>query len=314
MNLIITICLIAVVVVFLLINRTPNVVEDPILDEVSPRLMQRLTNGKTNVFTYCNHRDFDFKMSWRYPQLKLTYSRPFEYLCIQSLIRNMGRYDVNIIVLNSRNVHNYLPDFPVTFSNDVSTKKTMDLLGAYILERYGGIWISPFTVVMNKDLSDIFRSLQLESIVTFGTSINVDSTTGPVNNLVVGARRRSPVIVKYKRLMESYVSSNRYKYLYNHVNNSPEPLQEAITQTNPSRKHYGVKTDGSYNSNRRKIHMNEYFGKMPLQFMNPTSVQFISVPYNELETDTTYMWIHSTPVKEMIHNNIAIVEILKRQL
>ena len=45
MNLIITICLIAVVVVFFLINRTPNVVEDPILDEVSPRLMQRLTKA-----------------------------------------------------------------------------------------------------------------------------------------------------------------------------------------------------------------------------------------------------------------------------
>mgnify|MGYP001198047722 CR=1 FL=1 len=60
--------------------------------------------------------------------------------------------------------------------------------------------------------------------------------------------------------------------------------------------------------------MNEYFGKMPLQFMNPTSVQFISVPYNELETNTTYMWIHSTPMNELMDNNIAIVEILKRQL
>ena len=60
--------------------------------------------------------------------------------------------------------------------------------------------------------------------------------------------------------------------------------------------------------------MNEYFGKMPLQFLDPSRVDFISIPYEELETDTTYMWIHSTPVYEMIQNNIAIVEILKRQL
>ena len=53
---------------------------------------------------------------------------------------------------------------------------------------------------------------------------------------------------------------------------------------------------------------------MPLQFMNPASVQFISVPYNELETDTTYLWIHSTPIYKMISNNISIVELLKRQL
>ena len=109
MNIIIVICLIAVVFVFIIMNRKPKIVEDPILDEVSPRLIQRLTNGKTNVFTYCNHRDYNFKMSWRYPQLKYNYKRPFEYLCIQSLIRNMSLYNVNIIVLNSRNVHNYLP-------------------------------------------------------------------------------------------------------------------------------------------------------------------------------------------------------------
>tara|TARA_Y100000389_G_scaffold202833_1_gene249390 strand:- start:302 stop:1246 length:945 start_codon:yes stop_codon:yes gene_type:complete len=314
MNIIIVICLIAVVFVFIIINRTPKVVEDPILDEVSPRLMQRLTNEKINVFTYCNDREFNFKMSWRYPQLKYDYTRPFEYLCIQSLIRNMERYDVNIVVLNSRNVHSYLPDFPITFSNDVSKKKTMDLLGAYILERYGGIWISPYTVVLNKDISNILRNVRSNDIVTFGTSINVDSTTGPVNNLVIGARLGSPVIQKYKSLMESFVSSNSYKYLYNHVNSSPEPLQEAISQSNPSRKHYGVETDGSYNINSRKIHIDEYFGKMPLQFLHPSRVDFISIPYEELETDTTYMWIHSTPVKEMIQNNIAIVEILKRQL
>ena len=207
-----------------------------------------------------------------------------------------------------------LPDFPVTFSNDVSNKKTMDLLGAYILEKYGGLWFSPYTVVLKKDISNILTTVRSNDIVTFGTSINVDSTTGPVNNLVIGARKYSPVIVVYKSLMESFVSSNRYKYLYDHVNNSPEPLQEAIAQTNPSRKHYGVETDGSYNINRRKIHIDEYFGKMPLQFLNPTSVQFISVPYQELETDTTYLWVHSTPVNEMIYNNISIVEILKRQI
>ena len=313
MNLIITICIVAVILVIYLINKKPNIIEDPILDEVSPRLMQRLTNGKINVFTYCNHRDFNFKMSWRYPQMKYDYTRPFEYLCIESFIHNMSHYNVNIIILNSHNVHNYLPDFPVTFSNDVSTKRTMDLLGASILERYGGLWFSPYTVLLNKDISNILRNVRSNDIVTFGTSINVDSTTGPVNNLVVGARRQSPVIVVYKSLMESF-SSNRYKYLYNHVNNSPEPLQEAISQTNPTRKHYGVETDGSYNINSRKIHNDEYFGKMPLQFLNPPSVQFISIPYQELETDTTYMWIHSTPINKLINNNIAIVEILKRQL
>jgi len=312
MNLILIICLITVVVIFYFINRKPDIIEEPILDEVSPIFVNRLYNEKTNIFTFCNHRDFNFKMNWRYPQLKYEYTRPFEYICIDSLIKSMETYNnINLVILNSRNVHSYLPDFPITFINDVSPKPTMDLLGAYILERYGGIWFSPFTVSLNKNLSNIFNNIKTNDIVTFGTSINVDSTTGPVNNLVVGARRGSPVIQRYKSLMENYVSSNSYKYLYNHVTNPPEPLQEAISQTNPTRIHYGIETDGSYNINSRKIHIDEYFGKMPLQFIDPKSVQFISIPYQELNINTTYLWIHSTPLHKLFNNNIAIVEIIK---
>ena len=339
MNLIITICLIAVVVVFLLINRTPNKIEDPILDEVSPRLMQRLTNGKINVFTYCNNRDYNFKMSWRYPQLKYNYTRPFEYLCIQSLIHNMGRYDVNIIVLNSRNVHSYLPDFPLTFSNDVSTKRNMDLLGAYILELYGGIWISPFTVVMNKDLSKYFDRLTAKpgtmvtvddgrqlpaygEIFTVGTSSNVTGiyhmNNRIVNNKIIGARRNSEIIRNYKNILEKNMigrSSLNFD-TFNRTQNNIEPLTDAIKSSTKGLGHhsFGEKRDGTVNINLRRIHIDEYFGKMPLQFLYPSRVDFISIPYEELEIDTTYMWIHSTPVKEMIQNNIAIVEILKRQL
>ena len=339
MNIIIVICLIAVVFVFIIINRTPKVVEDPILDEVSPRLMQRLTNGKTNVFTYCNSRDFNFKMSWRYPQLKYDYTRPFEYLCIQSLIRNMERYDVNIVVLNSRNVHSYLPDFPITFSNDVSTKKTMDLLGAYILERYGGIWFSPYTVVMKKDLSRYFNYLTAKpgtmittedgrkipaysEIFTIGTSSNVAGIhhrhSRIVNNKIIGARRNSQIIRNYKNILEKNIigrSSLNFD-TFNRTQNNIEPLTDAIKSSTKGLGHHtlGEKRDGTVNINRRRIHIDEYFGKMPLQFLHPSRVDFISIPYEELETDTTYMWIHSTPVKEMIQNNIAIVEILKRQL
>lgn len=278
-------------------------------------------------------------MNWRYPQLKYDYTRPFEYLCIQSLIRNMGRYDVNIIILNSNNVHNYLPDFPVTFSNDVSTKRTMDLLGAYILERYGGIWISPFTVVMNKDLSKYFNRLRAKpgtmvttedgreipaygEIFTIGTSSNVagiyDSKHRIVNNKIIGARRNSLIIHNYKNILEKNIIGGKSLNFdtFNRTQKNIEPLSDAIVSVTKGLGHhsFGEKRDGTVNINRRRIHIDEYFGKMPLQFLHPSRVEFISIPYEELETDTTYMWIHSTPINELINNNIAIVEILKRQL
>ena len=339
MNLIIIICLVAVVVVFYFINRKPNIVEDPILDEVSPRLIYRLANGKTNVFTFCNHRDFNFKMSWRYPQLKYDYTRPFEYLCIQSLIKNIEPYDVNLVILNSRNVSSYLPDFPVTFSNDVSPKRTMDLLGAYILEKYGGVWISPFTVVMKKDLSKYFDKLSKNlgtmvttedgrqipaygEIFTIGTSSNVagiyDAKHRIVNNKIIGARRNSQIIRNYKNILENNIIGRKTLNFdtFNRTQKNIEPLTDAIVSVTNGLGHhsFGEKRDGTININRRRIHIDEYFGKMPLQFLDPIRVDFISIPYEELETDTTYLWIHSTPMNKLMDNNIAIVEILKRQL
>ena len=53
---------------------------------------------------------------------------------------------------------------------------------------------------------------------------------------------------------------------------------------------------------------------MPLQFKDPTSIYFISIPYEELDTDTNYKWILNTPTIELLKSNISIVEIIKRQL
>ena len=340
MNLIIVLCLITVVIIFLLLNKKTPIIEEPILDDVSPKLLERLTlNNKVNVFTYCNHRDLNFKMSWRYPQLKYDYTRPFEYLCIQTLIKNIGKYDVNLVILNSRNIHHYLPNFPITFSNDVSTKRTMDLLGAYILEKYGGIWISPFTIVTNKDLSKYLNKLTeskgtmttlrdgrkmpaYSEIFTIGTTSNVagiyEKNHRIVNNKIIGARRNSEIIRNYKNILEkNMIGRNSLNFdIFNRIQRNIEPLSDAIAISEKGLGHYsfGEKRDGTVNINRRRIHINEYFGKMPIQFLDPIKVDFVSIPYEELETNTTYLWIHSTPMNELINNNIAIVELLKRQL
>ena len=52
-------------------------------------------------------------------------------------------------------------------------------------------------------------------------------------------------------------------------------------------------------------------GKMPLQFKEPMSMLFVSVPYNEWSTDTNYRWILNTPYDELLNSNIAIVETIK---
>ena len=60
--------------------------------------------------------------------------------------------------------------------------------------------------------------------------------------------------------------------------------------------------------------MESFLGKMPLQFKDPSSMLFVSVPYEELDTNTNYRWILNTPTDELLTSNISIVEVIKKQL
>ena len=69
---------------------------------------------------------------------------------------------------------------------------------------------------------DITRDTQYDLRVgnnVIGSTSSNANRDGTVNNNIIGCKRYSPVIRKYKELMKSYVSSNQYKYLYNHINN-----------------------------------------------------------------------------------------------
>ena len=317
------IILIAVTIISILYLRNINgntVVykEEPILDDRDSNVINRVNNDKLNIWLYCNDENYDFKMNWRYPLLKYNYTIPFEKLCIDTFIKNFMEYDVDIIILNRNNIYDYVPDFPIRMKHSgYPQKKVIDLLGAHILEKYGGLWISPYTVVLNKDYNQLISNVRNNDVVTFGTSPNIDNCSpkyDAVNNNIIGGRKGSDVMISYKSLMNAFIFSDQYEYMYNHVNNDPEPLGEAIKYSKPTHIHYTCSTDGSFNMNDRRIHVDEFLGKVPLQFNDPEQLLFISFPYRELDVYTNYRWIYTTPQPELLTSGISIVEVAKQQL
>ena len=85
--------------------------------------------------------------------------------------------DPDLIILTPMNIKKYLPDFPIDMKKDseIPLKKRIDILYAFILDSYGGLCISPGTVVINIDeiLSKIKKSL--ESVRTKETSSKLSS-------------------------------------------------------------------------------------------------------------------------------------------
>ena len=324
MNTLLILILISVVVFIYVHNSNGKIIDvlyrDPILDDRCPSVINKIMNGKLNVWMYCNDRDYNFKMNWRNPQFKYNYDYPFEKLCVETFIKNMDKHDVNVIILTHRNTINYIPKFPMRLKNSgQEDKKVVDLLSSYILCEYGGLWISPYTIVLNKDYNRLFNDIKHNDIVTFGTSSNMDNINpnngkfNAVNNSIIGAKPNTPVIRKYKELMKNYASSD-ISYTYNHVNNYPEPLGESIMYTTPVSVHYSPEYDGSYNIDNRRISIDEFFGKMPIMFKEPTKLMFVSIPYKDMEYNTKYLWIKSTPMNQLLNSGLSIVELLKTQL
>lgn len=299
----------------------PNSLEmQPILDDIDPMIMSKVNNGKLNVWTFCQDEDYSFKMNWRQPIGKYNYKYPFQKLCVETMLKHLSGYDINFIIINRKNAHLYVPHFPTRLKHSgfgYGDKPVNDLLGAYLLEKYGGLWLSPYTVCLNRDYRGLFSDCKSYEMVTFGTSPNMITNMVPhknmtyVNNLIIGAKRNCPCIIAYKNLLEQHLFGKQYQYMYNHVGKNPEPLGEAIVYTKPLQKHYSSIYDGSYNINDRKIHIDAMLGKMPLQFKDPMSMLFVSVPYNEWSTDTNYRWILNTSYDELLNSNIAIVETIK---
>ena len=322
MNTLLILILISLIVFIYVHNSNSKIMDvlyrDPILDDRCPSVINKIMNGKLNVWMYCNDRDYNFKMNWRNPQFKYNYDYPFEKLCVETFIKNMDKHDVNVIILTHRNTVNYIPNFPMRLKNSgYEEKKLIDLMGAYILERYGGLWISPYTITLNRNYSKLFNEMRYNDIVTFGTSPNMTrmpNSSAAVNNLIIGAKHGTPVIRKYKELMESYAFSKPFQYIHKNMNHDPEPLGQAINNTQPLQIHYDSDADGSYNVNDRKIHIDEFFGKMPIMFKDPSKLMFISMPYKEMEYNTKYLWIKSTPMNQLLNSGLSIVEVLKTQL
>jgi hypothetical protein len=324
MNKLLIVILFVGIIMFIYNNKqkSNSLYMQPILDDLNPIIMSKVNNGKLNVWTFCQDEDYNFKMSWRQPIGKYNYKYPFQKLCIETMLKNLDNYDVNFIIINRKNAHLYVPHFPTKLKNSgygYGDKPVNDLLGAYLLEKYGGLWLSPYTVCLNRDYKPLFNDCQNNEIVTFGTSptmINADPYGGTkaINNLIIGGKKGCSCIIAYKNLLEQHLFGEQYDYLYNHVGIDSEPLGEAITYTKPIHKHYCSKVDGSYNINDRKIHIDAILGKMPLQFKDPTRMLFVSVPYQEWSTDTKYRWILNTPYDELLNSNIAIVNTIKSVL
>ncbi len=115
---------------------------------------------------------------------------PYILLCRKIMQKNCSKY-FNVIVLDEKNVYNYLPDLRKDIDNLPIALKT-DYIRMFLLSKYGGLWVDADTIIMN-DLEYIHNLLD-ENIdfIGFGCTGNkcfgIDGYGRPSNG-VMGSKK-----------------------------------------------------------------------------------------------------------------------------
>jgi hypothetical protein len=216
-------------------------------------------------------------------QIQLHKKRPQIPVFLSKQITNIRSiYGDKLIVLTPDNVKEYVSTFPIEMNHrsEIPLKKRVDLLYAFILEKYGGLCLSPGTVVIN--INDIVSQSNSKDLVLIGSSplkINKANKYYPSNNLI-GAQRNSEIIRLYKeRLIEN-----------NFVKDSENILSELIIENDP-KEYYFLNSDydGSYTNRNYRRSLEHYFGQHPSEYLKETLV--VSIPYYEIIDHPKYSWI-----------------------
>ena len=86
----------------------------------------------------------------------------FFQLCVDKMKQDYS----DLVVLTPKTISNYLDDFPIVMGpySDVPLKRRIDILFACILEKYGGICISPGTIIQN--ISELVQCIQNPEVMT----------------------------------------------------------------------------------------------------------------------------------------------------
>ena len=251
--------------------------------------------GTPKVFTYIEEPS-NFNNEKKIQLLSKNNDIPiFFQLCIKLMKQKIS----NLIVLTPKNYKQYVTNFPIKMcpTSEHPLKNRVELLSAYVLDKNGGLFISPGTIV--NDMKDILCKVKSFDVVTFGKSkINP-------NTYLLGSQYNSDFIKLYKKDLT-------LKFLTN-----TEHILSNILQDNKfNQYHYSGEYDGTINDTNVLISINDYLGKKDIRYKNKNNLALISVPYEELLRNKEYYWFNNLSKEQFTSsmNDIYVSKLLKKLL
>ena len=212
----------------------------------------------------------------------------------------------SLVILTPQNISDYIDDFPIRMGHDseIPLRKRVDLLFSFILEKYGGLCISPGVVV--KDISELIHQSNINDIVTMGTSpktIGFSKSQLTPDTLVLGGKKGSPFLKLYKQIfLKTYFKNNKQ------ISDSYDILSSLLIYKQPKQFHLTSLSDGTHDKYLRKIDMSVFLSKTPIDY-GESPLYVITPTYEEL-FEKQYSWFLHMSKRDLVKSNITLVNYL----
>jgi hypothetical protein len=285
----------AIIVLYLYNNNNKN-----------KQLYTETDKSNINIWMYLPIINHNYKNNFRYPLTNKEFIVDYLKLSNNTIIKNMNYSDCNINILTKYNLYDYLPDFPIDMTKEskYKEKELLDLIGGMLLYRYGGLWLSPGSICIRKDYSELFHNIINYDIVTFGSSNPYSCDNLNPNNYIIGSKKNNKVIEEYINRLLQHMTGN-ITSLHKNITNDYNPLGEAIQLYSINRKHYDCKCDGTYNVYNRKLRLEDYLGKNPIIY-DKNKLEIISFPYDLLNLQTNFEWFKFMQTDDIKNSGINV--------
>tara|TARA_Y100000389_G_scaffold204146_1_gene255222 strand:- start:314 stop:1321 length:1008 start_codon:yes stop_codon:yes gene_type:complete len=247
--------------------------------------------------------------------IPLSYTKFSIPVYFQKCIDLMKKNIPELIILTPMNIKEFLPNFDIDMNkdSDIPLKLRVDILFASILKDYGGICVSPGTVIY--DLSNPLSLLHKYEVVTFGSNPNIIQAKNHIyfpNNYTIGFQKNSTIVKEYLRFLIMYKNDNS-NYNFKTASSS-DILSYLLELHRPTQYHYGTEFDGTYNSKHQTIPLKNYLGTETLNFLNKDKLMLINFPYDILLKSPQYQWFINLSEMQFAQSNLLLKRLLLKDI
>jgi hypothetical protein len=240
------------------------------------------------------------------------------WLCLYSVYLNCFK-DFNIILLNPKNIYEYLPELNIKMDSDstIELSKRKQYISFCLLEKYGGIYLESNVIVM-KNLIDVYNKIVDFDFIGFPCALEYYKCYGneikPSTDVMIS--RKNNILMKLckQELYKMVHSYNYTSYNFNHYGNCVllKYLEDSINKFGMRYLQLSTEYNGVSDYNNKIITSENLLSKNETIFLSESNVYLFVINKEEITKNFKYNWFDRFSIDQIIASNLWINKLFSK--